>query len=95
MRVAAPSAFAAHAVIFRFAYGTDEARPLMTRLDQGVGLSLLLSGFLLPCPYALARFRGKQAPSVVPFARRLPRSAPCPRGYVLKTRLWRRGWSGP
>ena len=78
--IAALSVFAAHALIFLFAYGTEEARPLMTALDPGVGLFLLLSGFLLYRPYAMARFRGKQAPSVVPFARRLPRSAPCPRG---------------
>jgi hypothetical protein len=64
--VAALSVFAAHALIFLFACGTEEARPLMTRLDPGVGLVLPALGLPALPPYAVARFRGKQAPSVVP-----------------------------
>jgi peptidoglycan/LPS O-acetylase OafA/YrhL len=93
--VAALSVLAAHAVIFLFAYGTDEARPLMTRLDPGVGLFLLLSGFLLYRPYAMARFRGKQAPLRGALRPPSPTIGALPSRIVLNKRLWRRGWSGP
>jgi peptidoglycan/LPS O-acetylase OafA/YrhL len=74
--VAALSVFGAHVVIYLFNAGVG-AGPLLTRLDPGIAIFLLLSSFLLYRPFAQARFDGTPPPAVLPFgARRVLRIVP-------------------
>lgn len=74
--IAALSVFAAHAAIY-LDLTAGEGSPLLTRLDPGIAIFLLLSAFLLYRPFARARLDGRPAPSVFVFAlRRFVRIVP-------------------
>lgn len=68
--VATLSVFGAHVVLYLFAIRGLHAGPLLTRLDPGIAIFLLLSAFLLYRPFAQARFDGTSPPAVFPFAAR-------------------------
>jgi peptidoglycan/LPS O-acetylase OafA/YrhL len=68
--VATLSVFGAHVVLYLFAVGGLEAGPLLTRLDPGIAIFLLLSSFLLYRPFAQARYDGTPPPALFPFAAR-------------------------
>ncbi len=75
--VAALTVFGAHAFLFLFAEGIGRDSPLVTRLDPGIAIFLLLSAFLLYRPFAQARLDGTEPPATVPFfIRRLLRIVP-------------------
>jgi peptidoglycan/LPS O-acetylase OafA/YrhL len=65
--VAALSVFAAHTLIFLATEGIGGESPLLTRLDPGIAIFLLLSAFLLYRPFVKARYDGTEPPAVVPF----------------------------
>ncbi len=76
--IAALSVFVAHFLIF-IAPEVDASAfsPLLTRLDPGVAIFLLLSAFLLYRPFADARLERARGPATLPFfARRVFRIVP-------------------
>lgn len=76
--LAALLVFAAHAVLYLSAFGqVGQGSPLLTRLDPGLTIFFLLSGFLLYRPFAQARYDSTSPPALVPFfVRRLLRIGP-------------------
>ena len=67
--------FGAHVVLYLIPVGY--IGPLLTRLDPGIAIFLLLSAFLLYRPFVQARYDGSPPPAVFPFAaRRILRIVP-------------------
>lgn len=76
--VAALGIFATHAAFFAGAYGPGTALgPYFARMDAGVAVFFVISGFLLYRPFARARVLNEPAPPAGPYAwRRFLRIAP-------------------
>ena len=67
-----------HGAFYSGALGDSSAvRPYVARLDCGVTIFFLISGFLLYRPFAVAHIRGEPAPAALPYAwRRFLRIVP-------------------
>lgn len=90
--VATLSVFGAHVVLYLFTSAGVGAGPLLTRLDPGIAIFLLLSSFLLYRPFAQARFDGTPPPAVMPFAaRRVLRIVPVYWLSLPLVALWLKG----
>src|SRR3954470_22229427 len=50
--------------------GHGQLGQVMSRLDMGVALFFIISGFLLYRPFVAARYEGRPAPAVLRYARR-------------------------
>ncbi len=77
--IAALAVLTTHAAFFSGVVvgGNAALRPYLARLDVGVTIFFLISGFLLYRPFARANLRGESAPRGVPYAwRRLLRIVP-------------------
>jgi peptidoglycan/LPS O-acetylase OafA/YrhL len=76
--IAALSVLVTHGAFYAGALGDGSAvRPYAARLDCGVTIFFLISGFLLYRPFAVAHIRGEPAPAAGPYAwRRFLRIVP-------------------
>ena len=76
--IAALSVVVTHGAFYSGALGDSSAvRPYVARLDCGVTIFFLISGFLLYRPFAAAHIRGEPGPATWPYAwRRLLRIVP-------------------
>jgi peptidoglycan/LPS O-acetylase OafA/YrhL len=75
--IAALSVVAAHAAFPAGIYDDEFLRRFVTRLDVGVTIFFLISGFLLYRPFVRARFAGEREPSAAAYAwRRFLRIVP-------------------
>ena len=82
--------FFAHAAFFAgFAPDGSTLRPFLARLDVGLRIFFLISGFLLYRPFVQARLRGHELPSVGAYAwRRVLRIVPAYWLALVATALW-------
>lgn len=88
--IAAVSVVATHAAFFAGAYGDGSAvAPYAARLEVGVTIFFLISGFLLYRPFVAARIAGESSPAAGPYAwRRFLRIVPAYWLALTVTVIW-------